>query len=78
MEAVAAIRAGRTFDVVLMDMMMPVMSGVEATHEIRAMGHTQLPILAMVRGFDAMGLNENRLELKEGTLRARGVATVLF
>jgi len=48
-EAVQAIRAGRQFDVVLMDMMMPVMSGVEATREIRALGHTQLPILAMVR-----------------------------
>ncbi|KAF5830449.1 CheY-like superfamily [Dunaliella salina] len=46
-EAVAAIRAGRQFDVVLMDMMMPVMNGVDSTREIRALGHTQLPILAM-------------------------------
>ena len=48
-EAVKAIREGRQFDVVLMDMMMPVMNGVESTREIRAMGFTQLPILAMVR-----------------------------
>jgi len=46
-EAVAAIRSGRQFDVVLMDMMMPVMNGVDSTREIRAMGHTRLPILAM-------------------------------
>lgn len=50
MEAVQAVRSGRQFDVVLMDMMMPVMNGVDSTREIRAMGHTELPILAMVRG----------------------------
>ncbi|KAL2923481.1 Two-component response regulator 24, partial [Bienertia sinuspersici] len=37
-EAVAIFTAGNSFDVVIMDMEMPVMDGVQATKELRAMG----------------------------------------
>ncbi|XP_024187206.1 two-component response regulator 24 [Rosa chinensis] len=37
-EAIDLFRSGASFDVVLMDMEMPVMNGLEATKELRAMG----------------------------------------
>ncbi|KAF5731404.1 putative sensory transduction histidine kinase bacterial [Tripterygium wilfordii] len=37
-EAVDALSSGQIFDLILMDMDMPVMNGIEATRKLRAMG----------------------------------------
>lgn len=60
-EAVEILEAGDRFDVVLMDMHMPVMDGEQATARIRASAgrHSDIPILAMTA--DVMSLTDVRL-----------------
>ena len=57
-----------TFDVILMDIMMPVMNGYEATKIIRSMGREDakvIPIIAMT----ANAFTEDRIRAKEAGMK---------
>ena len=49
-EAIDAVKT-QHFDLVLMDMQMPHMGGIEATERIRALGFTQLPIVGLTADY---------------------------
>jgi CheY-like chemotaxis protein len=69
-EAVRLVQA-RTFDIVLMDVRMPVMDGVEATRQIRA-----LP--APVGSMPILGLTANVLQDDRRAYEAAGMNRVLM
>jgi len=64
--AVDRLAAGAHYDAVLMDLQMPVMNGFEASAAIRALGFTDLPIVAMT----ANAMEEDRQRALEAGMDA--------
>ncbi|KAK3039739.1 hypothetical protein RJ639_027396 [Escallonia herrerae] len=68
-EAVDLFRSGSCFDMVLMDMEMPIMDGPKATQELRAMGVNSMIVGVTSRGLESekqsfMGAGLNRCHEK--------------
>jgi two-component system sensor histidine kinase/response regulator len=62
-KALDMVQGEESFDLVLMDVQMPIMDGLTATRHIREMGYNQLPIVAMTA--HAMS-NDRQLSLDAG------------
>ncbi|TXG51198.1 hypothetical protein EZV62_023722 [Acer yangbiense] len=62
-EAVDVHSSGKYFDLILMDMDMPIMNGIEATRTLRAMG-----IRCMIAGVSTHSLDQEKQEFMEAGL----------
>lgn len=57
-QAVTKVKNSPYYDAILMDIQMPVMDGIEATKQIRELGHTDVPILGL--SANAMKVDKNQ------------------
>jgi signal transduction histidine kinase/CheY-like chemotaxis protein len=75
LEAVECIKKGEKYDIIFMDIMMPVMDGIEATKLIRSLGTeyaSKIPIIALT------AMAESEAEEKEKMLLDNGFNAVLY